>query len=51
MGVQGVDVVRHVIQMHFLAAVPKATLKSSVGHYCAQADEITRALDLLFQGY
>jgi toxin CcdB len=46
-----VDGVQYVVQIHFLSAVPSSILRKPVANYAVQADEITRALDLLFQGY
>lgn len=40
-----------VVQTHLMAAIPAALLKNPVGSMQGQADEITRALDLLFQGH
>ena len=40
-----------VVQTHFLAAVPAAALKDQVGTLEAYGDDITRALDMLFQGH
>lgn len=42
---------RHVLLTHFLSSVPVTLLKRPVSNIANQADEITRALDLLFQGY
>ena len=41
----------HVVLTHLLSAVPAQTLSNDLGDYSAQADQFTRALDLLFQGY
>lgn len=40
-----------VVQTHFLAAIPAAALTQRVGSLEVHADEITRALDMLFQGH
>lgn len=40
-----------VVLTHFMSAVPASALKTRVADVSAQADEFTRALDLLFQGY
>jgi len=40
-----------VVQMHLMAAVPVSVLRTPAQDLSAQADEFTRALDLLFQGY
>lgn len=40
-----------VVQTHFLGAVPEYLLGLPVDDLSDQADQITRALDLLFQGY
>lgn len=40
-----------VLATHLMAAVPKTLLRAPVTNLSRQADEITRALDLLFQGY
>ncbi len=36
---------------HLMAAVPKSTLAPAISNLSKQADEFTRALDLLFQGH
>lgn len=41
----------HVVMTQSLAAVPRAVLKKPVANLAHRADEITRALDLLFQGF
>lgn len=41
----------HVVLTHLLSAVPAQALNDDLGDYSAQADQFTRALDLLFQGY
>lgn len=40
-----------VVQTHLLATVPASLLRRHVGSLSGQADEITRGLDMLFQGY
>ncbi|WP_299883040.1 CcdB family protein [uncultured Sulfitobacter sp.] len=40
-----------VIITPLIAAVPTAVLKPSIGTYAHLADDMTRALDFLFQGY
>ena len=40
-----------VIQTHFLAATPVAALGKPVGRCDVPPEAVTRALDLLFQGY
>lgn len=42
---------RFVILTHFMAAVPVSSLGKPKARLSDHADEITRALDLLFQGY
>lgn len=41
----------HVVVTHLMGAVSKAALRVPVANLSDQADEFTRALDLLFQGY
>ncbi|MEW9920635.1 CcdB family protein [Marimonas sp. MJW-29] len=41
----------YVVLTHLLSAVPAQALRTVVGDFSSQADEFTRALDLLFQGY
>jgi toxin CcdB len=36
---------------HFMAAVPRRLLGRPVGNLLAQADDITRALDMLLTGF
>ena len=45
-----IDDVRHVMATQFLSAVPAALLGAPVGNLAIRADEITRALDMVFQG-
>ena len=45
-----IDAVPYVIVTHLLAATPEAALKDPIGSLAAYADEITQALDVLFQG-
>ena len=40
-----------VMATHLMAAVPKTALQNPVANLSDHADDITRALDLLFQGY
>ena len=42
---------RHAMVTQFLSAVPAAMLKAPVGSLGARADEITRAIDMVFQGF
>lgn len=42
---------RHVLATQFLAAVPTAILGTPVASLAARAEEITRAVDMLFQGF
>jgi toxin CcdB len=42
---------RHLIATPLLSAVPAAMLKVPVGNLSHDADAITRALDMLFQGF
>lgn len=46
-----VDGVAHVVAIHLLAATPMGELNRKVGRMDFSADALTRALDLLFQGY
>ncbi len=46
-----VDGISYVVATHLMAAVPQSILLPSVANFSSQADEFTRALDLLFQGY
>jgi toxin CcdB len=46
-----VDGQAHVLATHLLSAVPVAALKAPVGNLAGEADAITRALDMLFQGF
>lgn len=41
----------HVMVTQFLSAVPTQPLKTPVANLGERADEITRALDMLFQGF
>jgi toxin CcdB len=41
----------YIVQTHFLATIPAARLQRQVGTLEAYGDQITRALDMLFQGY
>lgn len=41
----------HVLVTQFLAAVPLSHLKLPAGTLRSQADDITRALDMVFQGF
>jgi toxin CcdB len=43
--------VAHVMVTQYLAAVPVASLGPSQGRLEGVADEVTRALDMLFQGF
>jgi toxin CcdB len=42
---------RYLLATQLLSAVPAAMLKAPVGNLSSHADAITRALDLLFQGF
>lgn len=42
--------VRHVLVTQSLAAVPTASLKGAVANLSARSNELTLALDMLFQG-
>ncbi|MGJ8618043.1 MAG: CcdB family protein [Sulfitobacter sp.] len=42
---------KFVVLTHFIAAVPVSGLRGHVMNLLDQSDELTRALDLLFQGY
>lgn len=46
-----IEGVPHVLVTQFLAAVPAAILKAPVGSLSHRADDITRALDMVFQGF
>ncbi|SEK02598.1 toxin CcdB [Cribrihabitans marinus] len=46
-----IDGVPHVMVTQFLAAVPAGMLRDPVDSLAARADEVTRALDMLFQGF
>lgn len=41
----------YVIATHLLAAAPISLLKTPLANLVSQGEEITRALDILFQGY
>lgn len=41
----------HVMVTQFLSAVPASLLKAPAGNLGAEADNITRALDFLYQGF
>ena len=41
----------HVLVTQFLAAVPLSLLKRPAGTLSSRADEITRSLDMVFQGF
>ncbi len=43
--------VPHVVLVHLLSAIPSHQLGAVVADLSAEADQFTRALDLLFQGY
>lgn len=45
-----VDQMEYTMATQFLAAVPRSELGQAVGSLDAHHDDITRALDLLFQG-
>jgi toxin CcdB len=42
---------RHLLATQLLSAVPATMLKLPVGNLSAEADAVTRALDMLFQGF
>lgn len=46
-----IDGAPYFLVTHLMGAVPISTLAPPVGNLSGQADEFTRALDLLFQGY
>jgi toxin CcdB len=46
-----IDGAAHVMVTQFLSAVPLSVLGKPVGTLAERADEITRALDMLFQGF
>lgn len=46
-----IDGDEHVMVTQFLSAVPAPPLGSPVANLAARADDITRALDMLFQGF
>jgi toxin CcdB len=41
----------HLLATPLLSAVPASILKAPVGNFAAEADAVTRALDMLFQGF
>tara|TARA_R110000787_G_scaffold285764_1_gene402256 strand:- start:511 stop:804 length:294 start_codon:yes stop_codon:yes gene_type:complete len=41
----------YLIAMHLLAAAPTSLLKTPLANYLADGADITRGLDILFQGY
>lgn len=46
-----IDGAAHIMMTQFLSAVPLSALGKPVGTLCDRADEITRGLDMLFQGF
>ena len=46
-----IDGERHYLMTQFMASVPAAVLKSPVANLSDRYDDITRALDMIFQGY
>ncbi len=46
-----IDGVRHVMTTQFLSAVPAALLRTPIGNLAPRSDDITRALDVVFQGF
>ncbi len=46
-----IDGVNHVMVTQFLASVPPSILKDTVGNLSDRHDEITNALDMVFQGF
>ncbi|RED45132.1 CcdB family protein [Aestuariispira insulae] len=46
--IEGVD---HVMVTQLMAAVPLSVLAETVGNLSDQADDITKALDMVFQGF
>ena len=42
---------RHVMTAYFMSAVPQGVLRPPVADLSARSEEITRALDMLFQGF
>ena len=42
---------RHYLMTQFMASVPAATLRSPVTSLSDRSDDVTRALDMIFQGY
>lgn len=46
-----IDGERYILATQLLSAVPAAMLKAPVGNLSAEADTVTRALDMLFQGF
>ncbi len=46
-----IDGDEHVMVTQFLSAVPTSPLGNPVANLAARADDITRALDMLFQGF
>jgi toxin CcdB len=46
-----VDGETHILATHLLSAVPAAVQKGPVANLASEADTVTRALDMLFQGF
>lgn len=46
-----IDGARHVMATQFLSAVPEQVLKHAMGDMVNRADEITRAIDMVFHGF
>jgi len=42
---------RHYLMTQFMASVPAASLRSPVANLSDRSDDVTRALDMIFQGY
>jgi toxin CcdB len=42
---------RYLLVTHLMGAVPKTALREPVANLSDQADDFTRAMDILFQGY
>jgi toxin CcdB len=42
---------RHVLATQFLSAVPASVLRNAIGNLHDRSDDITRAIDMVFQGF
>ena len=46
-----IDGIDHVMVTQFMASVPASILKDAVGNLSSRHDEITNAIDMVFQGF